>query len=95
MAARDIPERYGSCSTVYGRFGQWAKVGVFQALMDGMIAEAVARGQADLSLVSVDSTVARAHHHAAGMRVDAELLAELAKAVEEEKGIQERDKPLP
>jgi transposase len=89
---RDVPERYGSWSTVYGRFEQWAKAGVFQALMDGMIAEAAARGQADLSLVSVDSTVARAHHHAAGMRVDAELLDELAKAVEEEKGLRQPGK---
>lgn len=43
--------------------------------MDGMIAEAARRGQVDLSLVSVDSTVARAHHDAAGMAVREEVLA--------------------
>lgn len=89
---RDVPECYGSWSTAYGRFEQWAKAGVFQALMDGMIAEAAARDQVDLSLVSVDSTVARAHHHAAGMRVDPELLDELAKAVDEEKGLHQPGK---
>ncbi|OAH10260.1 hypothetical protein STSP_65160 [Streptomyces jeddahensis] len=52
------------------------------------IAEAAARGDIDLGLVSVDSTVARAHHHAAGMVVDVELLDELEKAVVEEKGLQ-------
>ncbi|WP_327068193.1 hypothetical protein [Kitasatospora sp. NBC_01302] len=87
------PERYGNWSTIYGQFHSWALKGVFQVLMDGMIAEAAARGQVDLSLVSVDSTVARAHHHAAGMVVDAELLEELEKAVAEEKGILRRDKP--
>ncbi|MFI6801870.1 hypothetical protein [Streptosporangium canum] len=51
-----------------------------------MISEAAARGQADLELVSVDSTAARAHHHAAGMMVDPDLLEEPAKAAEEEKG---------
>ncbi|MGW4750665.1 hypothetical protein ACWEPR_39175, partial [Streptomyces sp. NPDC004290] len=45
-----------------------------------------------LHLVSVDSTVARAHHHAAGMAVDPELLDELEKVVTEEKGLLERGK---
>lgn len=67
--------------------------GVFQAVMDTMIGEAAARGNVDLSLVSVDSTVARAHHHAAGAVVDPDLLAELAKAVEEEKGLNRRRNP--
>lgn len=83
---RDVPERYGSWSTIYDRFRMWAAAGVFQALMDGLIAEAAARGDVDLGLVSVDSTVSRAHHHAAGMVVDPELLADLDKAVVEEKG---------
>ncbi|MEV6701359.1 hypothetical protein AB0M68_30030 [Streptomyces sp. NPDC051453] len=42
--------------------------------MNRLIAEAAARGQADLDLVSVDSMVSRAHHHTAGMVVDPELL---------------------
>lgn len=81
---RDIPERYGPWSTVYGRFQIWVAAGTFQTLMDTMIAEAASRGQVDLSLVSVDSTVSREHHHAAGMAVDPELLAELEKAAAEE-----------
>ncbi|WP_237693657.1 IS5 family transposase [Streptomyces sp. SID2888] len=89
---RDVPERYGPWSTVYGRFHIWAKAGVFQTLMEAVIAEAAARGQVDLDLVSVDSTVARAHHHAAGMAADAELLEALEKAVAEEKGLHQRGK---
>lgn len=89
---RDVPAEYGSWSTIYDRFRAWALQGVFARLMEEMIAVAAARGQVDLELVSVDSTVARAHHHAVGMRVDAELLAELEKAAEEEKGVRERHK---
>jgi hypothetical protein len=59
--------------------------------MEAVIAQAAVRGQADLGLVSVDSTVARAHHHAAGMTVDAELLEALEKAVAKEKGLRQRD----
>ncbi len=89
---RDVPNSYGSWSTIYDRFRLWARDGVFQTLMDAMITEAVARDDVDLSLVSVDSTVARAHHHAAGMVVDPDLLADMEKALTEEKGLQKPDK---
>ncbi|NEA63499.1 transposase [Streptomyces sp. SID12488] len=92
---RDVPESYGSWSTIYDRFRMWARDEVFQTLMEAMIAEAGARDDVDLSLVSVDSTVARAHHHAAGMVVEPELLEDLEKAVAEEKGLQQRGKTIP
>ncbi|MDP9868753.1 MULTISPECIES: transposase [Streptosporangium] len=88
---RDVPAEYGSRSTVYDRFRAWALSGVMQNLQERMIAEAAARGQVDLSLVSVDSTSQRAHQHAAGMAVDPELLRALEKAAEEEKGVRARD----
>ena len=83
---REMPEEFGRWQTVYDAFARWRDAGVFAALMDGMIAEAAARGQADLSLVSVDSTVARAHHDAAGMTVDPVVLAALTEAAAVEKG---------
>lgn len=89
---RDLPGEYGSWSTVYDRFRSWANTAVFENLMQAMIGEAAARGQADLDLVGVDSTTTRAHHHAAGMALDAYLLEELEKATEEEKGLRERGK---
>ncbi len=52
--------------------------------MDGMIAEAARLGQAGMSLVSVDSTVARAHRDAAGMVVEPVVLAALEKAAAQE-----------
>jgi transposase len=90
---RDVPAaEYGPWSTVYDRFRSWAVSGVFEQLMQAMIAEAAARGQADLDLVSVDSATARAHHHAAGMALDGELAAALHEAAEQEKGLRQRGK---
>ncbi|WSY40728.1 IS5 family transposase [Embleya sp. NBC_00888] len=83
---REVPAEFGAWSTVYDRFRQWRDAGVFAALMDAMIAEAAGRGQVDMSLVSVDSTVVRAHHDAAGMRVGEEVLAALEEAAGRSKG---------
>jgi transposase len=89
---REMPSEFGAWSTVYDRFAQWRDTGVFEALMEGMIAEAARRGQAELSLVSVDSTVARVHHDAAGMWVSDDVLAALEEAAERTKGAHENDK---
>jgi hypothetical protein len=71
---------------VHNRFRQWRDAGVFEALLEGLIAEAAKRGEVDLSLVSIDSTTARAHHDAAGMHLDEDVLTALEKAaIEEEK----------
>ncbi len=80
------------------RFRQWRNAGVFDALLEGLIAQAAARGAVDLSLVRVDSTTARAHHDAAGMHLGHEVIAALEKAVAEEekearkKGVARTDK---
>jgi transposase len=84
---REVPERYGPWSTVYARFRAWALAGVFQTLMDGLIAEAAARGQVGLELVSVDSTIVRAHHESSGLAVSGEVLDALELALTEEKGV--------
>ncbi|KPI16435.1 putative transposase IS4/IS5 family [Actinobacteria bacterium OV450] len=94
---REMPERFGAWQTVYQRFLKWRDTGVFQALLEEAIASAAARGEVDLSLVSVDSTVARAHQDAAGMRLDGEVLAALEEAVLEQetarqKGDHSRDR---
>jgi Putative transposase of IS4/5 family (DUF4096) len=54
-AWRDVPERYGPWPTVAGRFRVWASQGVFQHLLDGLIAEAAARGQVQVSDLDVES----------------------------------------
>ncbi len=80
---REVPKEFGAWSTVSNRFRQWRDAGVFEALMEGLIAEAAKRGEVDLSLVSVDSTTVRAHHDAAGMHLGPDALAALEKAAGE------------
>ena len=75
-----MPDEFGPWSTVFGRFRVWRDAGVFTALLEGLIAEAAREGRTDLSLVSVDSTTVRAHHDAAGMLVDEELMHALEEA---------------
>ena len=82
---REMPAEFGAWSTVHNRFRQWRDTGVFEALLEGLIAKAAERGEVDLSLVSVDSTTARAHHDAAGMHLDPGTLDALEKAAEEER----------
>ena len=57
----DLPERFGKANTVSRRFRRMAKKGVweraFQALQDP-----------ELDWVMLDSTVVRAHQHAAGQK---------------------------
>ena len=89
---RDVPAEYGPWSSVYDRFRIWVREGVFQYLMETVIGYAAERGEADLSLVSVDSATTRAHHHAAGMVLDEEQLKTLMEAAESEKGATRRDK---
>ncbi|MBB5866694.1 transposase [Allocatelliglobosispora scoriae] len=90
---RDVPERYGPWSTLYSRFNGWAKAGVFQDLMNGLIAEAASRGVVGLELVSVDSTIVRAHQESAGLAVSGETLDALEQALTEEKGAPLPDQP--
>lgn len=77
---REMPREFGAWSTVSNCFRQWRDAGVFEALLEGLIAEAAKRGEVDLSLVSIDSTTARAHHDAAGMHLGEDVLTALEKA---------------
>jgi transposase len=93
---REMPGEFGPWATVYGRFRVWRNAGVFTALLEGLIAEAARQGKSDLSLVSVDSTTARGHHDAAGMRIGKEVMDALEEAAAEEeqarqKGAARRD----
>jgi transposase len=56
---RDLPERFGPWNSVFQRFNRWCKKGVFQQLMTRF-------QDPDLERLLLDSTVIRAHQHAAG-----------------------------
>ncbi|MFB7917171.1 transposase [Streptomyces sp. NPDC056061] len=45
-----LPTEFGAWSTIHNRFRQWRGAGVFEALLEGLIAEAAKRCEVDLSL---------------------------------------------
>ena len=65
---RSLPERYGSWKTVSSRFYRWQKAGVWDRILADLQRRADAGGRLDWSLHFVDSTVVRAHQHAAGAK---------------------------
>ena len=66
---RDVPAFYGPWQCVYWLFRRWQLDGVWAAILTALQARADAAGLITWD-VSVDSTVARAHQHAAGARHD-------------------------
>jgi transposase len=64
---RDVPALYGPWQTVYGLFRRWQRAGVWARIVTGLQARADAAGLITWD-VSVDSTISRAHQHAAGAR---------------------------
>jgi len=64
ISRRDLPERYGPWQTVYTRFRRYAINGVFTRALQQIQARADAAGDIDW-LVQIDSTIVRAHQHAA------------------------------
>jgi putative transposase len=61
---RDMPERYGNWNSVFVRFTRWSKLGVWDAAF-----ETLARvGPPADEEHAIDSTIVRAHQHAAGVK---------------------------
>ncbi|WP_439117701.1 IS5 family transposase [Micromonospora sicca] len=72
---RDIPECYGSWAAAYAVFRRWQRDGTWAKILTWLQAVADAAGRVTWD-VSVDSSVARAHQHAAGARKRGNLQAE-------------------
>jgi transposase len=64
---RDVPERYGHWQSIYGLFRRWQREKVWALVWSTLLAWADAAGLIRWD-VSVDSTINRAHQHAAGAR---------------------------
>jgi transposase len=80
---RDVPACYGPWQTVYGLFRRWQRDGTWKRVLAGLQALADASGVVVWD-VSVDSTISRAHQHAAGARNQPESQAETPGGVEVE-----------
>jgi transposase len=64
---RDLPEGFGNWKTIYNRHRNWSLDGTWEKILDRLRAGCDEAEGADWT-VSADSTVARAHQHAAGAR---------------------------
>jgi len=64
---RDLPGRYGPHTTVYNRFNRWAKAGVWVRVFEALSASSPG------SMHLIDSSIIRAHQHAAGGKKGARI----------------------
>jgi transposase len=60
MPWRDVPERFGDWRNMHRRHRRWAAGGVWQRVCEHLA------GDADNAYALIDSTIVRAHQHAAG-----------------------------
>jgi transposase len=58
---RDLPERFGNWNSAWRRFDRWARQGVWQKVFEVL-------QDPDLEWLILDSTIIRAHPHAAGAK---------------------------
>jgi transposase len=59
---RDLPMRFGDYQTVKRRYYRWIEMGVLDRILAALAREA------DLEWLMIDTTIVRAHQHAAGAR---------------------------
>lgn len=59
---RDLPEELGKWYSVYHQFLRWTRAGVWDALLEALAGSRLAPD----TMQMIDSTIVRAHHHAAG-----------------------------
>jgi len=62
---RDLPAEFGSWDAVYNRFRRWVSSGALRRLFEALTADPAF---GDVRRVLIDSTIVRAHQHAAGAR---------------------------
>lgn len=72
---RDVPVEYGPWGRVYDLFRRWQRDGTWHRILTRLQSLSEAKGAITWDL-SVDSTVCRAHQHAAGARKQGELQKE-------------------
>ncbi|MGC4986058.1 transposase [Streptomyces sp. DT193] len=69
---RDVPGQYGPWGRVYDLFRRWQRDGTWQRILTQLQARAEAENLITWDF-NVDSTVCRAHQHAAGAREKGDL----------------------
>ena len=86
---RDVPADFGAWQTIWKRHFLWSTDGTYQRMLDAAVeAGLLDRAVDDVDverLLSVDSTIVRAHQHAAGARRDS-VTGEASPTVEKDTG---------
>ena len=62
---RDLPGEFGRWGAVYNRFRRWVSSGALRRLFEALTADPAF---GDIRRVLIDTTIVRAHQHAAGAR---------------------------
>jgi putative transposase len=73
---RDLPEFFGNWNSAFVRFSRWSKGGVRDRLFAAMVDDP------DFDYVMIDSTIVRAHQHAAGKKGGLKLVRSGARAAD-------------
>ena len=64
---RDLPEEFGHWNSIFQRFRRWAKKGVWERIFKALVENP------DFEYLIIDSTIVRAHQHAAGAKGGAKM----------------------
>ena len=59
---RDLPKQFGKWNSVFVRYRDWGKAGVFKRLFDA------ASDQPDMEYAMVDATIVKVHRHGQGAK---------------------------
>ena len=59
---RDLPDEFGNWNSVFQRFRRWARNGVWERIFSALMESP------DFEYLIIDSTIVRAHQHAAGAK---------------------------
>jgi putative transposase len=71
---RDLPDAFGNWNSVFQRFRRWAKKGVWESLFKALVESP------DFEYLIIDSSIVRAHQHAAGAKGAAKIRRSGARA---------------
>ena len=61
---RDLPDHFGTWNSVYQQFRRWSVSGLWDTMLEALNAT----GAVQSSVQMIDSTIVRAHQHAAGAK---------------------------
>jgi putative transposase len=64
---RDLPKEFDRWNSVFQRFRRWAKKGVWERIFNALVENP------DFEYLIIDSTIVRAHQHAAGAKGEAKM----------------------